>query len=830
MALPIADDPTNAIRDRAIECVNLFKRVEKNYDESLLSRKITPQVLFPDGKAESSLPDDEAEPSLPNSQKEPCLPDGEEEPSFFTFFSTYNDFDAWTYFNGVLSPQPTSLDYQTEGSDGYAKLVFRCLGTITKALAFIDKTSGALSAVPTPEFIRRLEVGITNAHIAVDKLYDIAYDLRQLHQMNVQRRKTQLSSNFAKEDWVFQDYITSVVRHRFPDTKPRLHLQLGRSIAIRRRRILNKSLRARRTTTASSSRGGLAAGKHDARQERPPDAPLDHGLVIGERAPRHSEGPVSWMSKALRPDTRYKRFKSVNQPKTQALPPLVSNLRFSKDDCFEYPSIPVTAEGQTRVQCPFCSDEVDLGTDASKAWKDHMQKDLTPYPCLVHGCAEVLTFFETRTEWKAHMETRHYSDWIRTFAPEWYCRIDHDQLQTFPSEERWRAHMTNLDNHDPTRGRPTEAQLDQLANSMNQMAPSNEFICPFCNRVPETVEQILQGDNDSSTIANNLLLDHIADHLESLSLKALPSLQHPALNTWTHGQQSSISRLPSKTKLSSTSYEMTSLIDQRLPFSKDCPVCKRSAEEGTIPLQILQHFVPLMKMSSPVCPSCGHNGKWAFPPLNRDNPSSIAYNRPSPTTEDTDRGCSDLWTSWQMRCQISRNSRMDPILMRLIHSADVKVRLSSSRAPDPEAIRPEDLRPEHFPPEYAFGARYQDSPPSFFMPYSKEEEAGGGTYSSHASFRRVSFTDSAKMESLALAIGKGDEEAFFRLLDRDQDIHERSIDSVKSMLDLAVDGGKWPVIESLLLQDAARLQPDALQSSSQLFEEMSDEEAAKIVL
>lgn len=105
--MALLDDPAHAIREQALECVDLFDAIEGKYDRKILSRQIPPEAYSYDPET-----------------KHP-----------FTFLSTRDDFDFWTYFNGVISPKPSSLDFDPEGSDIHARLLLDYLGIIWKALA-----------------------------------------------------------------------------------------------------------------------------------------------------------------------------------------------------------------------------------------------------------------------------------------------------------------------------------------------------------------------------------------------------------------------------------------------------------------------------------------------------------------------------------------------------------------------------------------------------------------------------------------------------------------------------------------------------------------------
>lgn len=334
--------------------------------------------------------------------------------------------------------------------------------------------------------------------MTVSLLYGVANFIRLLWKQHVVRTKmvTFSPSRFTAEDRTFQDYITDLVRHRFPAAGALLHTQLGESIVSRRRTLLNKCHHAKKNTATRALMDGTSVAKHGG--EVPPSAELDASLSAQKRAPHHLKGPVSGSSEVVCLGAQ-EGIKSIHLPNTKAFRPMISTIHLSNDECFEYPPTPVIAEGQTRFQCPFCSDELESGSDASKAWKDHIHQDLTPYPCLLPQCADASTFFASRTKWKTHMETRHGSKWVYEVSPNWYCGFGHDQ--NFNTEWEWRQHMTDTKSHSFT-----ENDLEILVDDMNETVPYSKFLCPLCKKHPKNAEQLLGKDNTSPELISNLLV------------------------------------------------------------------------------------------------------------------------------------------------------------------------------------------------------------------------------------------------------------------------------------------------------------------------------------
>jgi hypothetical protein len=155
-------------------------------------------------------------------------------------------------------------------------------------------------------------------------------------------------------------------------------------------------------------------------------------------------------------------------------------------------------------------------------WKHHIDKHVKPYGCPFPGCAKSEPYFTHRNQWKTHMESVHSKDWLRQLHTlVWYCDVDHDAPIIFKTELQWREHMQNLDSH-PARILPTQIQLDVLSHRKNQVAFRDKFVCPLCEQIPEEIRPLVEmGEGDPAEMYD-FVVDHVADHLKSPSLMALP--------------------------------------------------------------------------------------------------------------------------------------------------------------------------------------------------------------------------------------------------------------------------------------------------------------------
>ena len=290
----------------------------------------------------------------------------------------------------------------------------------------------------------------------------------------------------TEEDLVFRRNIPSLVRHRFPAARKELCQQLGDSIAIRREMLLQDQRHAKRLAV----------------RRMPEDARAD-----------------------------------MASPKPQALTTVTSTISTTQEDYFEYPPAPTASEGEMQTQCPFCFvplERKESEKERNDHWKHHIDEHVKPYTCLYPECSRSLVFFARRHEWKAHVESVHSKDWLRRVANTmvWYCDVDHDTPETFETELQWREHMHDLGNHPKRKlNAPTQAQLDALSPLMTKRAFRDKFACPLCEQIPEQIRPFVEKEEGDSADMYNFMVDHVANHVKSLSLMAVPSFGDAARET-----------------------------------------------------------------------------------------------------------------------------------------------------------------------------------------------------------------------------------------------------------------------------------------------------------
>lgn len=134
-----------------------------------------------------------------------------------------------------------------------------------------------------------------------------------------------------------------------------------------------------------------------------------------------------------------------------------------------------------------------------------------------------LQFFPNEKAWANHMQIAHSVQWSSDVHKiKWYCDVDHPVPQEFTSKEQFEAHMRDTKIHKST---PTDLQLAALSRRQQGSVPREEFACPICECVPNTIKLIISQSRKGQ--AYRELSQHIGEHLKPLAFISLPLLDAP---------------------------------------------------------------------------------------------------------------------------------------------------------------------------------------------------------------------------------------------------------------------------------------------------------------
>ena len=132
-------------------------------------------------------------------------------------------------------------------------------------------------------------------------------------------------------------------------------------------------------------------------------------------------------------------------------------------------------------------------TSRLRLYRDHIIHDLDPYVCLFEGCEEDEDIFTTRSDWIAHMRSRH--------VLEWRCNARQHQ-QIFKSSAAMEHHLITEHN----KGSFPKDLLNQLVDFCQYTSGPIFENCSFCHFKSDDLD------------------DHVEAHLRSLASQSLPNL------------------------------------------------------------------------------------------------------------------------------------------------------------------------------------------------------------------------------------------------------------------------------------------------------------------
>ncbi|KAI8686068.1 hypothetical protein NCS55_00281300 [Fusarium keratoplasticum] len=161
----------------------------------------------------------------------------------------------------------------------------------------------------------------------------------------------------------------------------------------------------------------------------------------------------------------------------------------------DYPACPGK---KGSFQCPYCVQVLSEDYTTKSRWRGHVAQDLNPYSCIYQDCPDSHDLYATREEWIKHIRSKHNEE--RWVCDDCIFESDQDDEFIFDNQELWEIHMRSL--HSCPDDRLT------LLCSMSKRKLVELAECPLCKRPCGHS----RPDED----------DHIAEHLHSWALRALP--------------------------------------------------------------------------------------------------------------------------------------------------------------------------------------------------------------------------------------------------------------------------------------------------------------------
>ncbi|KAL6822098.1 hypothetical protein J3E69DRAFT_368252 [Trichoderma sp. SZMC 28015] len=164
----------------------------------------------------------------------------------------------------------------------------------------------------------------------------------------------------------------------------------------------------------------------------------------------------------------------------------------------EYPRPPPLKDGVEHFQCPCCYQVLPSMFHQGVQWKKHLARDVLPYTCIIADCPYPDRLYIDRSDLMTHVQNDH--------PPRWEClpcRNVKEMPLLFASVDEFLKH-TKQDHGDSI----SEDLYSTLVDASTRPAPFEMTQCPLCDQ---------EGQMDSKE-----LIDHIAEHVHSFSLRSLP--------------------------------------------------------------------------------------------------------------------------------------------------------------------------------------------------------------------------------------------------------------------------------------------------------------------
>lgn len=109
--------------------------------------------------------------------------------------------------------------------------------------------------------------------------------------------------------------------------------------------------------------------------------------------------------------------------------------------------------------------------------RSHVNEDLRPYVCISEDCGNIPPSFATRDDWRAHMQTKHRSDWVPYIhrPQHWICPLNDSAVCQFPSQNDLLKHLETVHSGDIP-----GTDLVHIATKSKIPMPLRANVCPLC--------------------------------------------------------------------------------------------------------------------------------------------------------------------------------------------------------------------------------------------------------------------------------------------------------------------------------------------------------------
>lgn len=144
-------------------------------------------------------------------------------------------------------------------------------------------------------------------------------------------------------------------------------------------------------------------------------------------------------------------------------------------------------------------------------------QDLQPYSCILEDCPSPDDLYGSRKDWETHMQKIHSAD-------KWICYVCTQTPQIFETAVEYETHLLESAIHADTF---TEDQLPFLVEDGRTPTMPDFKTCPLCNWSERHAEfdELPGQQSPIHNLKTTNIQDHVAEHLHSFALQALPDLK-----------------------------------------------------------------------------------------------------------------------------------------------------------------------------------------------------------------------------------------------------------------------------------------------------------------
>ncbi|KAG8525716.1 uncharacterized protein KY384_000476 [Bacidia gigantensis] len=405
------------------------------------------------------------------------------------FFDEHGRFNVWAGNIGARQNGRASLDFRLREAEHIKDQVVSLLRYLSETLDDDSESSDEDELLPestSSERLKRLGESISKI---VANLYKTSVVIRRgnnIYDRLVRSAKIDVS--------YYEPFDVQHARNKFPAADEWLVAHLGKANS-RRRQYLEywlqhheKLAAPAQTISAATAQGTPAAGEDDSRATRTvreESATLSgsHGssttatTLVASNTPESADVDV------------YSKSGTVSSDQAS----------LAGDEKLNLPLPPKESIDGQDFQCPYCYTVCRLtgktDTARKREWKRHVFRDLQPYTCTFAQCPRADRAFERKSEWFRHESQAH--------RREWCCNAP--------------GHRATQD------GREFKKHMEE-AHGISDFQEEAHAVLALCERPLQTTRSScsLCHATEANELSPEQLKKHLAQHLESLALFALP--------------------------------------------------------------------------------------------------------------------------------------------------------------------------------------------------------------------------------------------------------------------------------------------------------------------